>query len=677
MSAIKKHKKGKEKTPDKQSQNAASELTSPKAAAHKDNTIRNYFAESVSSIKTFLKKEADSFRDGIDGDKLVRFIKEIKIGIKKGLYSLAAIISVVAIMIVVELHSDQRVYPGTKAGAVDIGYLPVDQANEKLSLEIDAYKKGNQTFILGDVTKEIPRQQLGIKLNPIAQRDLPVIKFNRMNMANLLAAATQTHEVIIRHSIDGTKTLTTIEQTLQLGDKKTRNAMFIYQDSGLSIRPELHGVAIDENQLMKDLRARIEGLDDTPINLVLIEQTPRITAADLEAQRPHLESLLKRAVTLERGKQKFTFKPIDHLEAVKFVERDYASLPGGFVLPVKIAAASTKQSSSDAQIPQNEHVQITSKIELAIDPTMLDGIMAEPFFSKIEIPTSPAKIFTNEEGKVIIEGKGEDGVTIPREKTATTIALAINADLSTAPLPLSIDKAPLDISDDLKEIGITNLLTTGHSAYYGSPANRMFNIDFGTEKYNGLLIGPGEEFSFNEYLGEVDAKSGFKPEKVIKENKIEYEIGGGICQVSTTLYRAALQAGLPITERRPHSWKVSYYSQSMGDGLDATIYPGSADVKFINDTPSYLLIQAYTDGSEAYFKLYGTPDGRKTTLEGPFGGGLTYRWNRIIERDGQSTKEEIWSKYKPIPKDPINGDTPKPAVAEPSIKPDISSGPTI
>jgi vancomycin resistance protein YoaR len=103
------------------------------------------------------------------------------------------------------------------------------------------------------------------------------------------------------------------------------------------------------------------------------------------------------------------------------------------------------------------------------------------------------------------------------------------------------------------------------------------------------LIAPDAEFSFNDVLGPVEPGSGFKMEKVIKKDKAEYELGGGICQVSTTMYRAILQAGLPITERKPHSWKVSYYGQSMGHGLDATIYPGVSDLKFLNDTGNYLL----------------------------------------------------------------------------------------
>lgn len=347
------------------------------------------------------------------------------------------------------------------------------------------------------------------------------------------------------------------------------------------------------------------------------------------------------------------------MDAVAFKEKNAIKLENYGAFPLLLEGA----QSANAQAPE---VEISSLVQIDIDEDIINEYLYEELLKNIEVATSPADIFTNEEGHVVIEGKGRDGRMVPRDRLVDAIALAANHGVDTVPVPVVIDPAPLSISEDLQEKGIRELITTGHSSYYGSPTNRMFNIDFGTKMYNGLLIPPGEEFSFNEVLGTVDYKSGFKVEKIIKKNKLEYEVGGGICQVSTTMYRAALLAGLPITERNPHSWKVSYYSQSMGDGLDATIYPGVADIKFINDTPGHLLIQAYTDGPEAYFKLYGTKDGRQVEMDGPHGGGLTYRWNRTVTRGEESETEEIWSRYRPIPPpEPVKPVTPAP-VPEPT-----------
>lgn len=219
-----------------------------------------------------------------------------------------------------------------------------------------------------------------------------------------------------------------------------------------------------------------------------------------------------------------------------------------------------------------------------------------------------------------------------------------------------------------KSSALKILIATGHTSFVGSHTGRVHNINTGISKYNGLLVKPGETFSFNDHLGPVDAEHGYLPEKVIKENKVAQEYGGGLCQVSSTAYRAALLGGLKIAERAPHSWRVNYYEQVLGPGLDATIYPGSHDFKFVNDTPGYILIQSYTEGEHAYFKFYGTDDGRKATLDGPYGKGLSFKWYRnLTSKDGVASKETIVSNYRPMP-DP---NAPPPA-AKPTLNFDIN-----
>jgi vancomycin resistance protein YoaR len=153
------------------------------------------------------------------------------------------------------------------------------------------------------------------------------------------------------------------------------------------------------------------------------------------------------------------------------------------------------------------------------------------------------------------------------------------------------------------EMGLKELVATGYSDFAGSPANRKVNVRVGASKFNGVLIKPGERFSFNKALGAVDASTGFLPELVIKENKTVPEYGGGLCQVSSTAFRAALNAGLPINERHFHAYPVSYYKPF---GVDATIYLPYPDLQFTNDTGNYILIQTRIEGTKLYFDFYGT-----------------------------------------------------------------------
>jgi len=175
--------------------------------------------------------------------------------------------------------------------------------------------------------------------------------------------------------------------------------------------------------------------------------------------------------------------------------------------------------------------------------------------------------------------------------------------------------APVEASEELKERGIESVIAIGRSDFTGSSDTRVQNILAAVRKFNGLIVPQGKTFSFNSTLKNVLESDGFVPELVIKGNETEKELGGGVCQVSTTLFRAAFNAGMPMIDRRNHSYAVPYYQPH---GLDATIYLGGQDFRFSNDTPGDVAMQAFISGSNLYFVFYGQDDGRKVAVEGPF-----------------------------------------------------------
>ncbi|MEK7067544.1 MAG: VanW family protein, partial [Patescibacteria group bacterium] len=171
-------------------------------------------------------------------------------------------------------------------------------------------------------------------------------------------------------------------------------------------------------------------------------------------------------------------------------------------------------------------------------------------------------------------------------------------------------EAPQITTANVNNLGITDLLGKGESDFTGSPPNRIHNIETGANKLNGLLIKPGETFSAIKAIGNVDGENGFLKELVIKEDRTTPEFGGGLCQVGTTLFRAALGSGLPIAERRSHSYRVVYYEPA---GTDATIYNPSPDLKFTNNTGNYILIQTKIEGNKLAFEFWGKKDGRESS----------------------------------------------------------------
>jgi vancomycin resistance protein YoaR len=167
--------------------------------------------------------------------------------------------------------------------------------------------------------------------------------------------------------------------------------------------------------------------------------------------------------------------------------------------------------------------------------------------------------------------------------------------------------------EDPERLGIKEIIGIGHSNIAGSPTNRRKNIKLGAERVNGTIIEPGKEFSMLTVLGSIDGAHGWLPELVIKGNETIPEYGGGLCQIGTTTFRGALDAGLKIVERRNHSYRVRYYEPA---GTDATIYEPKPDFRFMNDTAYPVLINAYIKGDDVTFEFWGTDDGRKTMFEG-------------------------------------------------------------
>jgi vancomycin resistance protein YoaR len=206
-----------------------------------------------------------------------------------------------------------------------------------------------------------------------------------------------------------------------------------------------------------------------------------------------------------------------------------------------------------------------------------------------------------------------EGIVVDGAKTGSDVLAAMQHGSSTAPLTL-VHITPDIEGADAERLGITHLLGVGRSNFAGSPTNRRRNIALGAKLMNGVLIGPGETFSQLKTLGPVDGEHGWFQELVIKGDKTTPEYGGGLCQIGTTSFRAALSTGLPIVERQNHSYRVVYYEPA---GTDATIYDPAPDFKFKNDTPGNLLITSQIEGDNVAFFVWGTPDGRQASSTTP------------------------------------------------------------
>jgi len=312
-----------------------------------------------------------------------------------------------------------------------------------------------------------------------------------------------------------------------------------------------------------------------------------------------------------------------------------------------------------------------------IDKDKLSNYLSD-LAKKINQPVVEGQ-FTFEPGiaRVSLFKASQEGRELDIDKTAGLITLALEGSRAkTITLPVNITEPKIKVAD-VNNLGIKELIGRGVSNFAGSIPNRAYNVGLAASKINGVLIPPDEVFSFNQTVGDVTAETGFKQAYVIKSGRTVLDDGGGVCQDSTTLFRAVLNAGLPVVSRTAHAYRVGYYEQGFPPGLDATTFYPSVDFKFKNDTGHHILIQAYTSGLTLYIDLYGTSDGRASSLSKPIvsnqippppelrqddptlplgqvkqvdfsAWGATVNFNRTVVRGGETIINETFrSVYKP------------------------------
>ncbi len=243
-----------------------------------------------------------------------------------------------------------------------------------------------------------------------------------------------------------------------------------------------------------------------------------------------------------------------------------------------------------------------------------------------KINTDPVEgLFNFENGRVVAFKLSKNGKGLDKEKLKSEILSEMNTIAASGKPHVFVLNIPIKIiepkvsTEKLNNYGIKELVAEGTSLFGHSIENRIYNVNLAASRINGALIKPGATFSFVKTVGDITSLTGYKQAYVISGGKTVLGDGGGVCQVSTTLFRAALNAGLPIVERNQHAYRVGYYEEDSPPGIDAAIYSPSVDLKFKNDTGHYILIQTVIDLQEQRltFQLFGTRDTRETIINKP------------------------------------------------------------
>jgi vancomycin resistance protein YoaR len=486
-----------------------------------------------------------------------------------------------------------RIFPGVSVAGVDLsGLKPSDAAvklNQTLSYPITgkilfrdrekvwvatpaelgmvfdpsssamtAYGLGRSGGLFGALSSQIRAGGLGVTVAPVILFD------QRVAFQYLSQISTQINQPMTEASLSlqGTNIVT---QAGQVGRELKIDATLIY------------------------LGAQLQTFSDGEVQLVVQEVQPQIL--DVSAQADMARQVLSQPLTL-------------------VVPNATAEDTGSYVYPVEVLA-----NMLGVQRTQNA-VQVT------LNPTALRDILV-PIKNQVDrSPTNAKFIFNDTTLQLDLVSDSKTGRAMDIDASILAINDALLRGEHTVPLVVNEAQPQVPGTATGQELGITELVYAETSYFYGSSAERKQNIKAAAERFQSVLVAPGETFSMGQTMGDVSLENGFAEALIIYGNRTIKGVGGGVCQVSTTLFRAVFNAGYPIVERYPHAYRVSYYERTASGavdpklaGLDATVYFPLVDFKFTNDTPYWIQMETYMGSDSLTWKLYSTKDGRSVTWD--------------------------------------------------------------
>ncbi len=487
------------------------------------------------------------------------------------------------------LHAN-RIYPGVSVWGTEVGGLLPNRASTKLQ---DSSRLHDPliTLIGPDRSWNVRPSDLGLQLESAStlerafrlgrQRPWPGRLVSRLE---LLAYGANVAPTFTYDESQARRYLETLSEQVNISPS---DAELTLEGITPRVKPAEPGRRLNIDRTLTALSPAVTQLSPATVDLVVEEIFPAIT--DATVAEAEIERLLKSELTLTVADP---------------AEDD----PGPWVIhPEELADMLQLHSESGVLGASLDEETLQARLERIAPALEIEPVDARYHFNELTESLEP--IAASHEGR-----------TLDVDGSVRRIVEALEAE--EREVPLVIEEVPPAYPDTATaaELGIVDLVATGESYFIGSPTGRDHNIRLAASQFDGLVIPPGETFSFNHYLGEITAEAGYDASFITAGEQLAMGVGGGICQVSTTAFRAAFWGGYPVTERWAHSQRVAYYELRGGDvGMDATIYSPVVDLKFVNDRSAPLLIETEVEegAHRLLFRFYSTDDGRTVEMEGP------------------------------------------------------------
>jgi vancomycin resistance protein YoaR len=483
-----------------------------------------------------------------------------------------------------------RIYPNVSIQGIAVGEMTPEQAESALRSRYAAFLRQPVVITYGDRQWTPTLDELGMTFDFRGAVDAAYNAGRGRGVVDDVRelAAIWQHglDVPLHVSYDETRAQAYLTQLAREIERAPADAQVRLDGAQVAIVGAVIGRQVLVDATLAHVSQQLQAFVPATIPLQTREIPPRLDDATVAAARAQIETILQGPLTLRVGKNEYEWTVADLADMI-IINR-------------------VPSAEGDRIAVTLDQDMIARRIRQIADETEKPG-------------TRPRVAWNNGDLKIVKPGK--PGLRLDEARARDMVIAAAMGRDRTLDLPMVPTDPPVTEAN-LHQLGIRELVSIGKSDFTGSAAYRVHNIGVGMQLLNGLLIAPGEEFSFNKNIGQINAANGFVEGAAIIQNRTQQEFGGGICQDSTTMFRAAFWAGLPITERWGHSFYISWYDKyalgprGNGPGLDATIFTGGPDLKFVNDTGAWLLIQAWSNPKTgvAQIELYGTKPNRTVDL---------------------------------------------------------------
>ena len=531
-------------------------------------------------------------------------------GIILAFFGLGTILGLFLLVAVARLSWHSKFYPGVTIATVEVGGLTREQARVKIENQIADYQ---MSVSFNGVDWKIPKNLVGYDLESSLNAgyrygrrlrlvDYPLLLINKRTNYPL-----QMKEV---EAIRWDEWLQTIVPAIEI--PASEPSVFLEKNK-IVVTNGSNGVIIDRDLLKQKVAMIAINLESDKVEIPTKNIDKQLNGEQLQQLTSYGNKLLEKNLVLV----------LDD-EQIKLTTKELISL------------------------------LYTGKDEEIFDSGLILQYV-EGLGESLDRPPQDAK-FEFSEGKVQEFAPGKDGVKVGEEQTAQVMKIGliklITEEVKSEKVQIVVTLTPpLVTTDKVNELGIRERIGRGESYYAHSIPNRIYNVGLVASRIQSALILPGEEVSFNKLVGEVSGATGYRSAYIISGGRTILGDGGGLCQVSTTMFRAAMAAGLPILERWAHSYRVSYYELNSKPGVDATVIAPSKDFRFKNDTPGHILIQTINDPKKLFLviEIYGTSDGRVATISEPKVWGISPPPPNIYQDDPSLpmgvTKQVDWSAW--------------------------------